>query len=402
MFQVGAPIQSDELFFGRKEELRVLSALINGYYDGKVKTHIALLGIRRVGKSSMLKKLERDLPLSGFYPIYLNVEKMEKNPQTFFWNLTNTCVEGFINTMGLLKWSSLKEKLKKEWASGKESLKKFLQQLNIKLTFGEMADVFFKLEEGEEDWRKLGKSFFQTLNQLTDDVKYVFMIDEFGEVINFPNHEEFLHFLRGCFSESRACFILTGSQNVMRMVKEKPDYWTNILYDFKLTFFTRDTVSKLIKSRFEEEGFTFPSSTEISEISDFLYEKTKGHPIHLQAVGAITEDQLIREERSEVTLTDIRKAYKSYIKGELYEQQGLEYYKERLDSTKRDIVKQLAIHSKLTIKEISELSSLAEETVLESLNDLVYDFYVERDNNHFSLVDPTFQEWFMYKYVIKE
>lgn len=399
MFQVGAPIQSDELFFGRQDELRELLTLVEGYYAGRVKTHIALLGIRRVGKSSVLYKLQRDLPSLGFYPVYLNVEQMEKSPQVFFWNLTYTCVEGFIRTKGLLKLSSFKERLREAWTSGKESFKGFLEKLNIKLSFGEMVDVLFKLDKGEEDWRKLGKSFFQTLNRLTSDVKYVFLIDEFGEIIKFPQCEEFLHFLRGCFSTSRACFILTGSQNVMRMVKEKPDYWTNILYDFKLKFFEIDIVTELMKSRFEEEGFTIQN---LAVISKFLHEKTKGHPIHLQAIGAIAERQLRRDKRYEVTLTDARKAYESYIKGELYEKQGLGYYKERLDTVKRNIVKQLAIHGELTGKEIANFSALAEETVLDNLDDLVYDFYVERNNNHFLLVDSTFQEWFKYKYVIRE
>ena len=396
-FQIGAPIVSDKHFFGRTRSMEKLKRVIDEYYQGVI-NHVALLGIRRIGKSSVLKKIERELSLQGFVAIYLNLEKVEKNAAAFFVNLSEASVRKYVEVKGLSDSRAFLEEAKLKIRKSKDALVSMLSSVKLSVALAELIEIGLQLERTPLRWRECGKQLFGLLERLSREQKVVIMIDEFGLISKYPERIDLLEFLRGQLSESKVPFLLSGSQNIMRMVPEEKDFWTAILLDYRLEFWERDEVQEALQSRFDDEDYTV---LDIDRVTEEVYTRTDGHPLHVNILGAILEELSDRRRGTSKKIISsdmVQAAYEEYISGRRYERQGFGYYLRRLDRDAKSIVKTIAVNEPVDIDILLQLLKMDRSVVLEYLQDLEYDFYIYRDSGSFRMADPMFRDWLKRKF----
>jgi hypothetical protein len=395
-FQIGAPIQSDNQFFGRKDDLQNLKKLIDEYYKGVI-NHVALIGLRRIGKSSLVKKIERVMQSKGLVVVYLDLEKVENNAAAFFTDLYETAVRQYVEAKGIADGRAFLEEAKLKLKQGKDTLISALKKTKLSITLAEIIDIGVQIENEPPNWRKCGKQLFALLERLSEEEKIVIMIDEFGLISKYTERIELLEYLRGLLSESKVPFILTGSHNIMRMVPEDRNFWSAVLLDYRLGFWKEEDVCEALQSRFKDEGY----HGDFQAIAVEVFKRTNGHPLHVNILGMMLEeltDKKGANDNKEITPDLVQIAYEEYICGKKYERQGFGYYHDRLTREAKQVLRSIAINEPVDPAVLPRLLQMEKEVVQQCMQDLEYDFYLDREKDGCKMMDPLFRDWLRRKF----
>jgi hypothetical protein len=279
----------------------------------------------------------------------------------------------------------------------KATLVSALSKARLSITLADFIDVGLQLEVASPNWRACGRQLFALLERFSDEQRVVIMIDEFGLISKYPERIELLEFLRGQLSESKVPFLLSGSQNIMRMVPEDKDFWTAILLDCRLGLWNEKEVREALRSRFNEEGY----QGDIDRVAAEVFGKTNGHPLHVNILGKILEDlsdKQIGGNHKKITPNMVQMAYDEYISGKKYERQGFGYYHRRLNRDAEQVARAIALNEPIDYDVLFQLIKMDKNVALECLQDLEYDFYIERGKDGYRMTDPMFRDWLKRKF----
>ncbi len=179
-------------FFNRKKEITELKWKL----ERKPALNFALYGQRRLGKTSLIEKINQQLK-EKCLPILIKCEELlPLDELTFLQNLTIRL---------LYEYSKLKRLTR---------IKKTLQELALRTRVGiEIADITFWLKFGEK--RVTVKEALDKCFELIDKIalkskkKVIIFFDEFQELFSFG--DKFLWALRAKISSSKASFVVSSS-----------------------------------------------------------------------------------------------------------------------------------------------------------------------------------------------
>jgi len=219
--QIGKPALPDELV-DREDEIKAIITRMKS----KLNYNIAVLGYRRIGKSSILAKAAHILSEDDkTVVVYFDVQKFLGDPKSFLINLQSTIFNAYVKKLDRV--GKLKVKAGKSFDFiGKivEALSsKKIKGIGVEITPGASAEDFSitpKIEFGNKDinYMPMFLAVFKTANALAEknNMKFVIILDEFQEIIHLHRHKglkNILELFRSVIQErgKNVSYIVCGS-----------------------------------------------------------------------------------------------------------------------------------------------------------------------------------------------
>ncbi len=270
-FFAGEDIKEDilkEYFCDRELETKEIVRLLSI----KVKQHIAIVGKRRIGKSSLMIKCKSELEKNQILCVFIRVEKVYPfNLNNFFIYLLNE-IENCQN--------NFKERFKRVGKRIAKSIKPKKIGIDIPGTISLWME--FNTEKNNKLFPDLMKETFNIIDKVGKKYgKIIIMLDEFQKIFEFGS--DFLWSLRGSILDlKKVSFIVSSSlksfEDEITTNKKQPFF--NFFNLRKVKELPEDEVRYFVKHRFKLFG------TNINEDALNLYiNLTNCHPYYLQALG---------------------------------------------------------------------------------------------------------------------
>lgn len=394
-------VQGDH-FFDREVDLEALKERM---MDG---THTLLSAPRRIGKTSLVRELLRQLTEEGTYEtIFVDLEAAS-DPQDA------------IAEIGLQS-----QHKPKAWRRIKETLANFgdrIEELGIR-------DVHLKLRAGINagNWRQKGEAVFQALAAL--DKPVVLAIDEMPILVNrllkgqdyrmTPERkkiaDEFLSWLRKCAlaHQHQICLILSGSVSLEPILQQAGlSAHANFLSSYQLKPWSEETAISCLQELAETYSINLPLEVRLA-----MCRRLKCCiPHHVQRFFDNIHNHLRHLGEKDASLQDVDVVYVHGMLG-VPGQMDLEHYENRLKLVLGDagyrvaleILTEAAINngriSNVAIKEYA--AAQKSQTPVEgvdfvSIEEVLYvlhhDFYLERRDGGYEFVSNLLRDWWRTRY----
>ncbi len=244
MLPVGSPAVGEDFFDREKEVEQILSAL--------EKDSVLLIAPRRFGKTSVMKRVEKELLNRAEISVFLEVEDVYL-PQRFVSEIVMALVEN----EKINKKNMLISALKKGFQWFKENIEELETPVfKAKLRGNIEADL-------KEDWMEKSRQIFEIISGTK--VNIYFIIDEFPVAIKnieSKEAEKFLHWFRKLRQVTKNLkFVVGGSVSIDRVVRDVGGVST--INDFKrvrIGGFQRKVALSVIEMVFKEEGWPYKES----------------------------------------------------------------------------------------------------------------------------------------------
>ena len=286
MLPVGSPAIGDDFIDREKEIKQIFTAL--------AKDSVLLIAPRRFGKTSVMKKLKRELSSQDEISIFIEVEDVYL-PQQF---LTEIVMALFDNEK-IRKKTNLISTLGRSFQWFKDNIEEVgVSVFRAKLRSSIETDL-------KEDWTEKSRLIFDIINDSKSNI--YFIIDEFPIAIKNmdpKDSEKFLHWFRKLRQVSENLrFIVGGSVSIDRVVRDVGG--VAIINDFKrvrIGGFQRDIALNAIKKVFREEEWRY---TEVigDKILDCIGEAYLPYFI-ATILSAIKEERVLTDEEIDEKLIE--------------------------------------------------------------------------------------------------
>ena len=196
---LGDPVSGRD-FFGRDKELRILSYTLDEFKN-KEKNNVALIGIRKIGKTSIIKEFIRRLNGSEPDVICLDVYLPERDPSTFFRNcmgaiileLTRSIKFNITTTLTIEDAINIVQNYFPVTSSGLRNLRNYVVHGNLDEAFIYLFQLFDALREETKSPVVVFLDEFQRLREYDPSIKSP--VDRFRE--KMMNQKEILYVVSG-------------------------------------------------------------------------------------------------------------------------------------------------------------------------------------------------------------
>src|SRR4029450_10900361 len=259
----GAPVMSDDLFFGRR---KLLARILNVLHHNS----LLITGERRIGKTTFLYHLGKALSADDqtgyrFFPVQTDLQGVPE--EAFFHTIMSDVVEA------------------------------------LELAPATLQSLRFRGEESRYD----GRDFSHDLQRVVDElktrpdrhVKLALLIDEV-DVLN-EYSERVNQRLRSIFMKtfSEHLVAIMSGVGIKRLWKSEGSPWYNFFDEIELTAFTREEAEALIRQ--PVEGVFRWSPEAVEAILD--YSGLKPYVIQKFCIHAV--NQMLEEGRTTITAADV-------------------------------------------------------------------------------------------------
>jgi len=397
MLQIGGPALGED-FHNRTKELETLKKRI-------LSTSILLTAPRRFGKTSLLRKFEKQMKEEGYNVIYLDVMHVY-SPERFVHELALAAYDE----------ASIREKFLQNI---KEVFKKLTGALNVE---GSVPGASIKLElsrileseVNEKTWHDHGREIIKSITASSEKTPVIIILDELPEAVANMSREGrdalgFLQWFRSIRQNiDNIRFIVAGStsfENVVKSISKRGSY-INDLYRIDLSGFSYDDAVKFLEKAFRDEELPFSEDVG-KKILELIGEPYV--PYFLAVfVGLISEELHDVPEPSEI-LDSLEELYWSKLLGS----EGSRYfqdYRDRLRIYYSDYL--------IPVQEILNEASKSEEgirvdiareifidyTGLEDddfkvlVKDLENDFYLQHRDEYLVFQSKLMKDWWRLNY----
>lgn len=326
-------IVEPEYFVGRKEEIARFEQYLKNTRDGNPH-HLAILGERGIGKTSLLRYLEYVSKKQKCM-----VVRIELDPET------SSISQLVLQVLTELKRSGISYSLIDK---SKEGLQDFFQKYNVSLTLGVLkADSRSGQESDAETKIGFRYKFEDIWNKVKGNIPtIIIMMDEAEQLEQIKGS---LHYLRNTFlrlSESHAGYmlVLSGKIGLFKQIKE--------LHSPLARFFTPVTLGPLKPDEVREaleKSFLSARRRVDKKLVERIILDSQGHPYIVQTIGYV----LFEQEKKELSVSDYE-ALKPLIMKQLSDQ----LFRDMFDSASPEEQKILKIiggsKKALEVKEIAK------------------------------------------------
>jgi len=376
-------------FIDREDILAdMLSTLENKY----TRMGFALVGPRRIGKTSILKEVGRRLEgKKGIVPVYFSLwDLVENTLPELCSRITLSIVEGFKPHLSL--------KLKMKQLLNVPVLKFFevLRSLDIKLSFFDEIEMALRMgKKGEIDSNTLVEQVFLFGEKIAKEngVRLVLALDEFPSIMDVKNKrklgEGIIKKMRTIYEDlENTILCISGSiRKTMEITALSPS-----------SAFYRQFIIKNI------EPFDLEATTEIlennlgvklsAEVISRLYGLTEGIPFYLQCLGR----ELGRFSPASVGLQEIEHSFDQFLL-----QEGDILFAEQIKSfsdKEKIILSRMACYGLKTPAEIQKSSGEPSNVVSRYMEYFLSKAVLQREKKCvYQFTDPVFKEWLKRRFV---
>ncbi|MEA1947315.1 MAG: ATP-binding protein [Thermodesulfobacteriota bacterium] len=376
-------------FIDREDILAdMLSTLENKY----TRMGFALVGPRRIGKTSILKEVVRRLEgKKGIVPVYFSLwDLVENTLPELCSRITLSIVEGFKPHLSL--------KLKMKQLLNVPVLKFFevLRSLDIKLSFFDEIEMALRMgKKGEIDSNTLVEKVFLFGEKIAKEngVRLVLALDEFPSIMDVKNKrklgEGIIKKMRTIYEDlENTILCISGSiRKTMEITALSPS-----------SAFYRQFIIKNI------EPFDLEATTEIlennlgvklsAEVISRLYGFTEGIPFYLQCLGR----ELGRFSPASVGLQEIEHSFDQFLL-----QEGDILFAEQIKSfsdKEKIILSRMACYGLKTPAEIQKSSDEPSNVISRYMEYFLSKAVLQREKKGvYQFTDPVFKEWLKRRFV---
>lgn len=309
MLPVGNPAIGDDFIDREKEIDQIISAL--------GKDSVLLIAPRRFGKTSIMRRLEKELSSQDGLCVFIEVEDIY-SPQRFLSEM----VMALLGSERIRKGANIRSAFEKAFSWFKENIEEVgVSVFRAKLRSNIEADL-------KEDWTEKARLIFEIINDFESNVYFV--VDEFPIAIKNMDPEDaekFLHWFRKLRQISENLrFIVGGSVSIDRVVRDVGG--VSVINDFKrvrVGGFQKEVAIDVIEKVFREKEWQYTESIG-DKILNCVGEACIPYFIAIM-LSAIEEEYISRDvEINEELIEDIYNFYILGSGGKHY----FEHYSQRL------------------------------------------------------------------------
>lgn len=383
---------SGDDFFNRDDELSILESRIR---DGN---HIVMTGQRRMGKTSIVRELKRRLEEDGWIFLPTDVEGAISEE-----DVVTKIAEAVHRHQPLPRraWNILGRRSAEVWRRvTKIGARDFAVEFRAVLDAG--------------NWRHHGHHLIRRCASF--DKPVVVAVDELPIFLSRLLREEdgaaradvFLSWLRAAFQQQAGTspvLVVSGSIGLAPLVQRLGiSDRINYLDPFRLGPWDRDTSVGCFDALAGSAGFDVDEG-----VAEAVYDRLGiGIPQHVQSFFARLRDYALRHDRQRITMEDVDTVYRTELLGPSG-QNDLAHYEARLrdgvgDETRygiaMEILAEAAVQGVFTPDarqhletRYSKLPSSAPRQVMETLDVLVHDGYLESDAEGYRFASNLLRDW---------
>lgn len=372
-------------FVGRDE---LVDEMLRTLRSKKVRMGFALYGPRRIGKTSVLRELQRRLKGDDFcVPVYFSL-----------WDVVDLKVESFSRLFAAEVLEAYGPKLSfsfkaKEFLSASlSSLKILLSQSKLSVKLKDSIEILLSRGEVEEDYNALVERAFALPEALSvhTGTRCVLLLDEFPDVMLLKNGavvgEGIVRKIRTLYEEQKNTVLcVSGSvRSTMNAVAFAPTaaFYRQLIAK-EIAPLEREQVLKLLERNWGEKN---------AAAANTIFELTGGFPFYVQWLGGALE-----AKASALDERGIRSAYEK-----LLSEQGDLLFKNWLDSfspKERSVIIAVAVHGSTSP---SQTSLLLHESVYTTANYLASleekGFLNKASRGNYAFEDNVFKGWLKKKF----
>lgn len=358
----------------------------------KNKIGFSLSGIRRIGKTSILKETQNRLEKKGIIVIYVSI-----------WRVVPSTVDEFSKILNRATISAFQNKLPKKFkfeqllVTGASALKIFLQ--NLKLSTPVVSDlevsISYVRKESDNVEDVINKTFslIDDLAQMTK-TQSVLILDEFPSIIdltygtkNQKTGQGIVQLLRTLFEDYKQTkLVVSGSYRDTLdnlVAKSKAPFYKQLLLR-EIQPFTKKEYDKFLKHYLSNVKFN-------DEVESILYTITSGIPYNLQLIG---------KEIQYLELVNINTNKLNEVIISVLEKEGEQIFKEfieNLSPIEIKVLKGLAKNPSSSPKKISKAEFIDENSTNNAINQLKTKAILKKvARGEYEFTDNMFREWLKY------
>jgi uncharacterized protein len=270
------PLDQQHLFTNRDIELGRLKYAIHNLLSGPAE-HIALFGLRRIGKTLLLKEFIRQILLDseGIVPVYMDFSALCSSPENF--------VLGYVGS--LCYWLFEKGETDPEPYLNAGSLPVVLARNGADALLADIQPILQELDRAKPDRQTLLRQAFRFPRQVNAKLgkRLVLTFDEFQEILtlgNFPESQNVLALFRAEMqTQSGILYLLAGSAvSILTHLLSHPDsplfaQFSRLSVDPFPQASTKALVNKLITDELPPDLYPL------------IHSLTLGHPYYITALS---------------------------------------------------------------------------------------------------------------------
>ncbi|UCE36062.1 MAG: ATP-binding protein [Thermoplasmata archaeon] len=297
-FYAGEDIKEGEIsdyFCDREQETKEMVH----YLSSKTKHHIAIIGKRRIGKSSLMLRCKMELEKIGIASVYIRVEK------TYPFTLSNL-FSYLLREIEKTYQKSYKERMKDTGKSFMKSVKPKKIGVDISQIVTLWAE--FDSQDKEKDLHELIDKTFVTIDKVGQQCgKIVIMLDEFQKVFEFG--PDFLWTLRGFIQDLKSTsFVVSSSMTSFEdeIIRNKKQPFFNFFFPKKIKELPEDEVRSFVIHRFN----SFQIKLE-KDALDLIIDRSDCHPYYVQLLGLKCFEIAKFKEIDIINKNDVLEAYEN-------------------------------------------------------------------------------------------
>lgn len=388
-FMVGVPV-SGEYFVGRRDILEKIAALVGGAQEGAI-NHMLLLGLRRMGKSSILLSVRNQLASEpGVVPVIVNMTGVPTQ-QRFAEMCMQAVSRAYAGRAGG-GGGALLERIGRAVRDGLRGLGDRTEALEASVA--EYVRFSIKFSEPSTDEGELVEHALNYPEVLGRDsgLLFVVMIDEFQDVLAWGT--PFLSMLRRIIQAQKSVtYIFAGSApSTMRDMAYNPNTpFYRQLHDMRVGPLPDGEVLEFVRGRFGAAGIAVDA-----DAAGRVCGLSCGFPDYVQRLSFISFMNCVgRAGECTVTLRDIDAAYADML-GQI--SPDFEAQFSGLSCREREVLIALS-RSKSGAASISRAARAPQTSIPRALGRLISKDLVAKQAEHrYRITDPVFADWIVRRY----
>jgi ligand-binding sensor domain-containing protein len=272
----GTPIMSEDLFFGREDQLKRLLSIL--HYNS-----VMIHGERRIGKTSLLRQLAIHLrrledPEYFFVPVFVDLEGTPE--EEFFYSLMDTILLG-LDEGGFP--TPPREKLTIHMKRPREYTDRDFRR--------DMRRTIAALQEMEPKKR----------------LRLILLLDEIDTINGYSSRTQ--QQLRRLFMENFAPFVgaVVAGVGISKEWDREESPWYNLFTEMKLQPFSRADAEALIREPVRNV-YEFDD-----DAVDFIWKHSKGKPHRIQQLCMEAVNSMLDAKRARITVDDAIQAFNHLV-----------------------------------------------------------------------------------------
>jgi len=387
-------VEGTPIFTNREAELESLHMAAEALMKGRLR-HIALSGLRRIGKTLLLKEFARRWQHpEEVIPIYVNIEDICFDPaifaQRFVGSIAHACLE----------------RSRKDSLAPDQDIASFLQAESLLVTdaadcravsrtAGTLANELSKAKPDHDLMIREAFRFPQVLAE-ERNVKLMLLLDEFTEISLLGRYagvgNPVSTFRAALQQYTRVSCVITSSaiSTMMAMIEESTSPLFMQFSPLRLVPFGKRTTAELARK--------------LADLDDgacaLLYDLTGGHPFYITVITERAEAMARRLQETLITATLVRQAF--FL--EVLSPQGVLYnycrylYDISLERAKgyaalKTILQVLAVEGEMHLSEIARRVRRSASATRENLKRLMEVDVITQAGRDFVYTDPVLRCW---------